>query len=253
MNADKKRKRLEGRSILVVDDEPDLREIVAEELAVEGARVRQAGSGNEALALLRREPAALVVSDIRMPGGDGVFLLRELKKEDVNAPVVMLMTGFADLSVIDAFDLGAEAYYAKPFHLEEVLRSAERLLEDRAERLRQPPAPGRGEAVTLELPGLQEALSSGALRFGRGGIFVATEEVPEKAGAVDLRISFSGGNDEAFCGHGMVRWRRKQEKAQSEGTRPGFGLELLGLGPAALERFLATTGEENPRAYIPKG
>lgn len=101
--------------VLVVDDDEDLREVVAEDFIQRGYDVRTAGSGNEAFRLVQQAPVDLVLSDLRMPSGDGIDLLKQIVALKPPRPAVILMTGFADLNSDQARALGAAALVGKPF------------------------------------------------------------------------------------------------------------------------------------------
>jgi CheY-like chemotaxis protein len=75
----------QGHRILVVDDEADLVEILVEDFSQYGVEVFSAASGQKALAILDREPVTVIVSDLRMPGMDGVELLREVRRRFLQA------------------------------------------------------------------------------------------------------------------------------------------------------------------------
>lgn len=105
---------LEGTTILVVDDEPEVLDLLAETLERYGARTFRAGGGIEAAKLLDREKVDLVLSDIRMPEGDGVYLLGEVTRRPA-APPMILMTGYSDLTEAEALKRGAKALITKPF------------------------------------------------------------------------------------------------------------------------------------------
>ena len=120
-----------GMSCLVVDDEPHLRSILARLLTAEGFTCRQAGNGREALGELEREPAQLVVSDIRMPEMDGIQLLPELRRRWPDTAVVMV-TAVSDVkSAIWCLTQGALDYVAKPFQVEDVQARVRQALEKR--------------------------------------------------------------------------------------------------------------------------
>src|SRR5665647_200205 len=102
-------------TILIVDDEELLREALAFDFRRRGYNVILAGSGKEALAFLEKNHVNVVISDVRMPNGNGLELLAAIKKRNVFLPVVMLITGFADLSLEEAYNLGADAVFPKPF------------------------------------------------------------------------------------------------------------------------------------------
>ena len=118
--------RLKGVSILVVEDEVDLREIIAEILMSEGAVVSQAENGNRAFALLQKNDFDVVISDVRMPGGDGVDLLHCIDKNIPLKPKIFLCSGYNDLSPGDATKLGVIEMFSKPFNLTSMITSIAR-------------------------------------------------------------------------------------------------------------------------------
>lgn len=104
-----------GLRILVADDEPSVRGLIAEVLEDEGHRVTQADSGDSALREFREYPYPLVITDIRMPGMDGLELLEAVKRLNANTQVV-LMTSYASLeTAVTAMRTGAFDYLVKPF------------------------------------------------------------------------------------------------------------------------------------------
>jgi two-component system response regulator PilR (NtrC family) len=108
-------------SILVVDDEEIMREILDALLAREGYHVRLAASAAEGLELARSVPFDAVILDVMMPGMDGIAALEELKKLDEELPVLMI-TAFASVeTAISAMKRGAFDYITKPFKNDEVL------------------------------------------------------------------------------------------------------------------------------------
>lgn len=111
---------MSGKNILVVDDDPTLRQIIVMSLQSRGYSVAEAENGAKALAHLDAHPADLVLSDIRMPEMDGVEMLRRLRQG--SQVKFILMTGFSDvLESQSAFDLGANEFIAKPFSLETLI------------------------------------------------------------------------------------------------------------------------------------
>ena len=101
--------------ILVVEDDPNLREAVCDTLELAGQSVVSAPGGVEALKLLEAQPVALVVSDVRMMPMDGIALLKEIRSRFPHLPVV-LMTAFADVDrAVEAMRSGACDFLLKPF------------------------------------------------------------------------------------------------------------------------------------------
>jgi two-component system response regulator PilR (NtrC family) len=108
-------------SVLVIDDEEIMREILEALLTREGYDVRLAASGEEGLQLARTMPFDAAIVDVMMPGLDGIATLQELRKLDDDLPVLMI-TAFASVeSAISAMKLGAFDYVTKPFKNDEVL------------------------------------------------------------------------------------------------------------------------------------
>ena len=117
--------------ILVTDDEVSIREVLAEGLESFGFPVDQAGNAAEAFRIVERGGIALVLSDIDMPGENGLSLLKRIKAHDPDIDVVMV-TGVVDIeTAIGAIRQGASDYVSKPFNLEEVRIVVERTLEKR--------------------------------------------------------------------------------------------------------------------------
>ncbi|PYM93150.1 MAG: DNA-binding response regulator [Candidatus Rokuibacteriota bacterium] len=104
--------------ILVVDDEAPIREVLTEYFATEGYAVEAATSGVEALTAIRGRRADLVLLDVRMPGLDGVQVLRRIRELDDSVPVIMV-TANEDVGLAkETLKLGAFDYIAKPFDFE---------------------------------------------------------------------------------------------------------------------------------------
>lgn len=124
----------EPASLLLVDDEDGLRRVLSLSLADRGWRVRSASGGAEALALFRAEPVPVVVTDIKMPGMDGLELLREVKKLDPDCEVV-LITGHGDIDLaIQGIKLDAADFVTKPIRDDALDIALSRARERRAMR-----------------------------------------------------------------------------------------------------------------------
>lgn len=112
--------------ILVVEDDPNLREAVCDTLELAGLKVVAAGGGHEALKLLDQQGVSLVVSDVRMEPMDGITLLKEIRARQPHLPVV-LMTAFADVDrAVEAMRAGACDFLLKPFEPQALLAHVER-------------------------------------------------------------------------------------------------------------------------------
>ena len=117
--------------VIVVDDEAAIREAVQQWLELSGFAVRSCASAAEALALVDRDFPGIVVSDVRMPGSDGLQLLDKLLQVDADLPVI-LVTGHGDVPMaVQALRQGAYDFIEKPFTPERLLDSVRRALDKR--------------------------------------------------------------------------------------------------------------------------
>ena len=108
-------------NILLVDDDEVLRERLATAIRTRGYEVRTAGSSEEALREVAKDSPEMAVLDLRMPGGSGLELLRELKRQDPATRVLML-TGYGSIATaVEAVREGAIGYLPKPADADEIL------------------------------------------------------------------------------------------------------------------------------------
>ena len=114
--------------ILVVDDEPAVREAVERALRLEGHDVSLAADGQEALGALDTRPPDAVVLDVLMPRVDGLELCRRMRRRGDRTPVLMLTARDAVSDRVAGLDAGADDYLIKPFALEELLARVRALL-----------------------------------------------------------------------------------------------------------------------------
>ncbi len=116
-------------TILVVDDEPNYQIVLSELLRDEGYEVFTADSGTAALPIVRDTDLDLVLSDMKMPGMDGIEFMRKIKEFNKDLPVI-LITAFAEVEkAVEAMHLGAFTYLAKPFSNEQLLASIRKAIE----------------------------------------------------------------------------------------------------------------------------
>lgn len=108
--------------VLVVDDEPDVRQLLGRVIRKAGHDVMEAESANAALAAMETRPADVVFSDIQMPGHDGRWLTMELRQRYPRSAVV-LATSVTDLEPAMTLQFGVLSYLIKPFELDEVTRA----------------------------------------------------------------------------------------------------------------------------------
>jgi DNA-binding response OmpR family regulator len=106
--------------ILVIDDDPDMRELVVEYLSKNEMRVSARASGREMFELIDSEPIDLVLLDLKLPGEDGLRLARELR-ERATLPIVLLTGRNEEADRVMGLELGADDYVTKPFSPRELL------------------------------------------------------------------------------------------------------------------------------------
>jgi excisionase family DNA binding protein len=114
--------------VLVVDDEASIRELLSKTLALAEYEVDTAPDGRAAIERLRLGNYDLLIADLKMPGLDGLSLIREAKRLKTELPVIII-TGFStESSAIEAVNLGVAGYLTKPFRVPQVLAAAARAL-----------------------------------------------------------------------------------------------------------------------------
>jgi len=116
--------------ILVVEDEPDIAEVLSYNLRKEGFDVAVQRRGDEALEAIRRETPDLVILDLMLPGIDGLEITRTLKRDSATAhvPIMMLTARGEEVDRIVGLELGADDYISKPFSPREVVLRAKAVL-----------------------------------------------------------------------------------------------------------------------------
>ena len=122
-----------AKEVWIVDDDPSIRWVLERAMSRAGWQPRVFESGEDVLAGLRREQPGVLVSDIRMPGLDGLQLMREVRDRYPRLPVI-IMTAHSDLdSAVNAFESGAFDYLPKPFDIDEAVTLVRRAMDSRAE------------------------------------------------------------------------------------------------------------------------
>ncbi len=238
-----------SKTLLFAEDEPELLEIYTHWFERLGYKVLGASNAYEALAICRSQPVDLVVSDVRMAGGDGITLARELRTRMDTSPLLVFLTGFADLSNEEAYDLGACSILSKPIDRDKMRQAVERFLK--------PPRELWSTPVTLQLNALIEkryeslagALQQRALSLGRGGMFVRdSRSLPEEA-PIGFQFRFTEGSPTRMYGSGVLRWERPLPQ---QNLPAGMGIEILHLDAAVLDPVVQWISDSKPKAFIPK-
>ena len=133
-------------TILLAEDQADIRDLIALNLRNAGYAVTAVGDGTAALARQTETPADLLILDLMMPGLDGLEVCKALRARQHSAPILMLTARSTELDRVLGLELGADDYLTKPFSLAELMARVKALLR-RAELLRQARQHGAAEVL----------------------------------------------------------------------------------------------------------
>jgi len=207
---------LNQATVLIVEDEPALREIIGAWFKRIAGKALTAAHGGEALAVIAAHPVDLVISDMRMPVIDGITLLKRIRASGRNMPVI-LISGYSDTEARIALGLGADALLLKPMDRQDLLDTVARSLSPHEEvwctPLKEPP----DTTLHQSYPDLAWALRHGEIAFGRRGFCISCSQALVD-GPIGIRLEFL--EDHLILeAQGFVRW--------SEPAEHQFGIELL--------------------------
>ena len=122
-----------ARNVLVVDDEHLIRQIISIILKSAGYKVVEAVSGNDAFSKMTGRDFALVITDLRMPGMDGIEFIKQLRSESAyrSVPVIMLTSEFSDFKKSEAEIAGVSEWIVKPFIRQQLLQTVRKFMGNR--------------------------------------------------------------------------------------------------------------------------
>lgn len=234
-----------AKTVLIVDDELEMLEILSTVLEDEGYSVLVASNINDAMQRFLAQTPDIVISDVRMPGGNGDELLRQLRTQTKDIPIV-LVTGHSDFSIEEALNEGADALLAKPFSLDELITVVKRLSAPPDRRWA---APTDRVVLTLNVELGRDSLVQDTINIARGGMFVAIDDrLPQVLDKVFFKFNFQDDEIAPLEGVGLVRWVRKQT---SPGFPRGVGIEFINIPPGPRTRLLQIIKLKGVTAYIP--
>jgi DNA-binding response OmpR family regulator len=218
-------------TVLVVDDEPIVRDVVVRYLRREGYRTLEAGDGDRARELIQREAPSLVVLDLMLPGTDGLTLCRWLRARS-DLPVIMLTARGEEADRIVGLELGADDYVTKPFSPRELAARVRTVLR------RSAPPTQAGERLSfggLEIDGAsREVRKSGELlrltarEFDLLSFLASNpRRVFSRAQLMDRVWGYQAAYD---TGTVTVHVRRLREKIESDPSQPRLLETVWGVG-----------------------
>jgi CheY-like chemotaxis protein len=209
-----------NKSVLLIEDEYELREILTLEMQEYGLKVSACESGNKAIEFLKRESIDLIISDIRMPDGGGVHLLDTVRVEKKSLIPFIVISGYSDLPTEDAYAKGADLVLGKPFKVGTLLDEiVSKLLpfEDRCSRVYHYPDLS---AVTIPVE---------KTTWGRSGFSFRNDSVLNKHQPLQIQL-VSSGNTSPLSGLGIVRWSLDNGET---------GVEWISILPNSLKSIAA--------------
>jgi two-component system nitrogen regulation response regulator NtrX len=211
--------------ILVVDDEPDIRQLVSEILADEGYTVAMADNAQTARSLKAQREPDLILLDIWMPDTDGITLLKQWAQEDQPLCPVVMMSGHGSVeTAVEATRLGAYDFLEKPLSLAKLLLVVARALETRH--------------LQRENAGLKQQLMLDIEPVGKSASSARIKEQLKRLAQHDTRVSLVG---EAGVGKALYARYLHSHSAQREGAFVEVALGCMSPENAAVEFF----GKEN--------
>jgi DNA-binding response OmpR family regulator len=218
-------------TVLVVDDEPIVREIVVRYLERDGYTTLEAQDGEIARALLERDPPDLVVLDVMLPGTDGLELCRWIRSRS-ELPVILLTARGEEADRIVGLELGADDYVTKPFSPRELAARVRSVLR------RSSPLTRAGEHLSFD--GLELDADAREVRTEAGPLRLTAKEFdllwflashPRKVFSRDQLMSSVWGYEAALdTGTVTVHIRRLREKIEQTPSRPRFVETVWGVG-----------------------
>lgn len=239
-------------NILVVDDEAPLRSAIVFDFKRKGFNVFDAENGRRAFDIVKDNKIDVVLTDVRMPGGDGIELLDNVKKLNPELPVVMFITGFADITLEDAYDKGVDAVFSKPFDRKLLLEAVMGAVSERGEKWshRKHERVPADFDIDMSFADFNVAMSGSIVNLGRGGMFVSlNENFPTVNDPVKFKFLFDQGAVASIHGEGIVRWVRVEESQEGP---TGCGIEFDFLSEESRVQVVSMINKIKTRAYIPK-
>jgi len=219
-------------TILVVDDEPTIRDVVTQYLRREGFATLEAGDGNAARKLLEREWPSLVVLDLMLPGTDGLALCRWIRDRS-QLPVIMLTARGEEADRIVGLELGADDYVTKPFSPRELVARVRAVLRRGAAADERPGERIRVGDIDIDAAAREVRKGGRTLRLTAREfdllLFLARH--PHRVFSRDQLMRSVWGYEPAFdSGTITVHVRRIREKVEDDPARPRYLETVWGVG-----------------------
>ena len=229
------------RSILVVDDERTIREVVRRYLEHEGFLVREAETGPQALSILQSSQPDLIVLDIMLPGVDGLAITRRLRagsgpqplRAEGDVPIILLTARGSEIDRVAGLELGADDYVTKPFSPRELVARVKSVLRRSSPPADESPRPLKYGGLRLE-PGSRSVTVQGkpvmltAKEFDLLYFLLRhPRQVFKRAQLLDRVWGYEFYGDESTV---TVHVRRLREKIEPDPSQPSYIQTVWGVG-----------------------
>lgn len=239
------------KTALIVDDEEDIRFVYRSLLEDRNYDVIEAGTGEDATDLLQDIKVDLVISDIRMPRGDGAWLTKKIRDIDPVYPPVILVTGYSDVSKEQAQSEGARALLVKPFDRDELLANVTMFDETLWKAWAAFPKSINPTFSFKKAFDKSSVTDDIAVIMGHGGMFVPEDsDIPSAGEVIDFDFTFAAGPVTHLKGMGVVSWMRPFGDRE---VQAGYGVEFKFLVEETRNQLKAAFNKRIPKAYIPLG
>lgn len=217
--------------LFVVDDEPDLVEILGELLESKGAKVFRFTDAKRAFDFIPELTPDLIVTDFVMPGMDGMELLKTTRQFYVYVPGVLFITGQSGkLTPSELKHFGAIDVFEKPMDIDAVWNSIQKFITTT------PVEKQRYFRTVCDLEAhIEGASATRASNLGYGGVFIECEKDVQKPGGamISFSLKIDGGT---VKGHGNVMWVR--DEVDGFGNKPGMGIKFSKIEDEGYDRVL---------------
>ena len=224
------------RRILLVEDEPDIAELIRLHLAGDGAEVRNVGDGVEGLALALAERWDLVLLDLSLPRCDGLDVCAALRRHDAAVPIVIITARGAESDRVRGLDLGADDYLTKPFGVAELVARVRAVFRRSDALAAAAPAPARVvRAGDIELrPDAHEARVAGrsvALTPKEFDLLLGFARAPERVFArAELLRDVWGYTHDGYLHTVNTHINRLRAKIEPDPSAPRYVVTVWGVG-----------------------
>lgn len=211
-----------AQKVLLVDDEEELCELMSESLGDEGYECFSAFSGKQGYEVFLKESPDIVITDLNMPGGNGLELAQKIKKDSPNIPVGLFLSGIGEISPEEVYEIGICRILSKPIRSDALAQVIEQMLSFLPSQWLE----GDGKAdqeLKANFSSVTQAISEKKFALGRGGFSLFLEETPSfsQKKPLSFQIRFDEGGS-PLEGVGEIAWNKQVDSSVKVGIEIRF-------------------------------